>query len=395
MKSSDATHIVLAGPVLTAALREFLDGQLTGAPVGLGTTPPLTTLVRALVRRGQRVTVCTLDPSVRQAVTLRGPRLTVRYGPFREHHHMRDGMRGEIAAVRGLIRAAQPDVVNAHWAYEYSLGALSTGHPTLITVHDWGPSIVRHSPIPYWFARQLMYFRSVRRAQALSAVSPYLQGKLARVARCAVSLTPNGLEPPQISHSPRRLNNDKPLIMTVNHGFQSLKNVTTLLRAFPLVRSVIPACRLLLVGRGYEHGGLAHEWARERGLADALRFAGHVEHERIFDLLDTVDMLVHPSLEEAFGLTLIEAMARGTPALGGQDSGAVPWVLDGGKAGPLVDVRSPVDLAAGIVAVLQDQGTWHRYSEAGRRNVLRRFCMDTIVDDYLDAYERLLSKRRS
>lgn len=93
-------------------------------------------------------------------------------------------------------------------------------------------------------------------------------------------------------------------------------------------------------------------------------------------------------------MTLIEAMARRTPVVGGRRSGAVPWVLDGGAAGVLTDVRASLDIAASIVAVLSDHALWRRYSEAGHRRARQHFASSRVVEEYLDAYDRLLGPGR-
>ena len=376
---------------MTDSLAEFLDEDVVAdAPAGTP-SPFLPGLVKALLGRGHRVTVCALDPSVGDRVTLHGDMLTVMYGPYRQRHNMRDGMRAERAAVRGLIEEARPDLVNAHWAYEYALGALSSGYPTVVTVHDWGPAIVRYAPIPYWFARQLMYLRAVRRAPLLTAVSPYIYCRLKWITTRPITLIPNGVEAALFRAEARRSNTEEPLVISVNHGFQARKNVTSLLRAFRLVRQTIARCRMLLLGSGFEEEGPAHAWARARGLEEGVEFVGPVSNSRVLELLDSADLLVHPSREEAFGMTLIEAMARRTPVVAGRTSGAVPWVLDEGSAGVLADVTSPSDLAASMVALLEDQSLWEHYSTSGYRNAAKRFSMHDVVDRYLATYKRLLA----
>lgn len=382
-------HIGIAGPVLTLALAEFLDAPHLDAPIGMGGTN-LCSLVRGLLERGHRVTVFSLDPAVHEPVTLQGNLLTLRYGPYRQRHHMRDGMRMERMAICGLIRESRPDLVNAHWAYAYALGATASGCPTLVTAHDWAPAILRYSPTPYWLARQLLYFRAVRGADQITTVSPYVCRKLQRVSRRPVTVIPNGIESSLFRGEPRSLNAESPTIISVNSGFTTRKNVTSLLAALPLVRQAIPACGLVLVGPEFQVGGPAQVWAERHGLAAGVDFRGFVPPADLCELLDQADVLVHPSREEAFGMTLIEAMARGTPVVGGCASGAVPWVLGDGDAGVLVDVLSPFDIAAGIAALLGDSALWSHYSESGYRLTRQRFSMDRVVGQYLEAYGHLL-----
>ena len=121
----------MAGPVLTKPLAPFLDQPVVGLPLGLGGSP-VWQLACELAERGHRISVVTLDPAVRAAVSASGPLMDVTYGPFRPRHRMRDLMRVERHAVSQGVLNARPDMVHAHWCYEYALGALATGIPTLL-----------------------------------------------------------------------------------------------------------------------------------------------------------------------------------------------------------------------------------------------------------------------
>jgi glycosyltransferase involved in cell wall biosynthesis len=105
-------------------------------------------------------------------------------------------------------------------------------------------------------------------------------------------------------------------------------------------------------------------------------------------------LLVHPSLEESFGNTLVEAMAQWTPVVGGEASGAVPWVLDGGKAGLLTDVTEPASLATSIRRILNSKELWLSYSEAGYKRAHSTFQLSQIIDRYIEVYEEMITPAR-
>ena len=54
---------------------------------------------------------------------------------------------------------------------------------------------------------------------------------------------------------------------------------------------------------------------------------------------DEVDVVVHPSLDEAFSMTVLESMALAKPVIAGRDTPGIRQALRGGDAGVLTDVR--------------------------------------------------------
>ena len=397
----DSSQIGLAGPALTEPLAQFLDQQGAGLPSGLGGTP-VWQLAQDLLERGQRVSVITLDPGVSTALTASGPLLDVTYGPYRPHRRMRDLMRVERLAVRDGVLRARPDIVHAHWCGEYALGALASGIPTLVTVRDWMPAVLKLMKArhwPYWSGRMLLYFATLAKARYLTANSPYTAGKVRRFTRASLEVVPNGMPDADFLASwsdqageQRQPNGSPPVIVSVNNGFGPLKNVQALLAAHGSIRQSGVKCELHLIGYGYEPAGPCEAWAQQMRLAEACRFLGPLARDEVLRRLRAATLLVHPSKEESFGMTLVEAMSQRTPVIGGARSGAVPWVLAGGNAGLLVDVDDSRAIARAIEAVLTASTLQRQLADDGFAHAWQNFRQSRVTDLYLDAYRRLLAQ---
>lgn len=381
-------RVGIAGPVSPEAFCEYLPdaGPL---PRGMGGTP-VTDLVLGLLRAGLDVSVYTLDPNVESDRAYRGSSLTLYVGRYRRRarHRALDLFRSERQAIQRFVTADRPDVVHAHWTYEFALGALSARPDAVVTVHDWSPAILSMSRDAYRLIRLLMDRSCIARARTLTCVSPYI-GKLLERAGHDATVVPNMVSTEAMGACPSRRRTAH-RILAANAGWGHWKNVEALLHAFAQFRRTAADAELLLCGAGYGPCEGAEAWASNRDLCDGVRFLGGVEHSELLNLMREVDLFVHPSLEESFGLVLIEAMAQGTPVIGGSNSGAVPWVL--GDAGLLVDVRDQSAIAEGIGRVLEDDDLWLHYSVSGRENVETRFSESAIVDGYLAVYRKVFGE---
>ena len=391
-------RLVVAGPSVTAPLANYLDDEVGVFPQG-HTYTAVVPLVADLVTRGQLTTLVTLDAGVTAGVAAHGANLEVLWGPYRRRHRMRDLMRVERAAVRRGVLHAHADLVHAHWCYEYALGALDSGVPTLISVRDWSPAILRMMSarhLPYWSGRALMYFATLVRARYLAANSPYTAARVRRYTRADLEVVPNGIPDEDFSddrESQRPANpSGRPVIVAVNNGFSPRKNIPALLTACRALRQNGLDVEVRLLGSGYGPGEACSEWARSRRLDDGVKFVGLVGHDEVKRAMTEATVFAHPSREEAFGNTLIEAMSQRLPVVAGAHSGAVPWVLNNGRAGLLVDVNDPAELAAGLQAVIQQPDLQARLSQEGYRHAWRTFRQSRVTDLYQDAYRRILAE---
>jgi L-malate glycosyltransferase len=351
-------------------------------PIGHG-GHPITELVLALAPLVERLDLVTLDPRLTEPVVLKAAGIRLAVGAFRSRARARslDLFAAERRFITERISEWQPDVVSAHWTYEYALGAIEAGRPTLTTVHDWAPTILWHARDAYRLVRLGMQFLVFARGRHFAAVSPYMAKKVERVTRRPVAVLPNGL-------GPHWWQADAPVpdgsrVIAINDGFGRRKNVHRLLEAWPVVRRDHASAELLLVGSGYEQDGPAATWAVQAGFDAGVRFLGPVDRSELAGLLAGARMLAHPALEESFGMVLLEAMAVGIPAVGGRSSGAVPWVLADG-AGMLVDVKDPLALARGISALLDDPILASETAARGRQRAQQHFSADAVARNYLE-----------
>ncbi len=118
---------------------------------------------------------------------------------------------------------------------------------------------------------------------------------------------------------------------------------------------------------------------------DRVTYLGSVGPERRAAVLGSAAVLLHPiAFDEPFGLSVVEAMACGTPVIT-YPRGAMPEVVDEGVTGFLVDGIASAAAAVNVAAAL-DRG-------AIRRVAQHRFGAARMVDDYLAVYERVIAAR--
>ncbi|MEO8380444.1 MAG: glycosyltransferase family 4 protein [Acidobacteriota bacterium] len=151
------------------------------------------------------------------------------------------------------------------------------------------------------------------------------------------------------------LPDDVPLMVTVS-VLRPGKGIEVLLDAL----RDIPRAYLIVVG----DGPMREEWQRtaeQLGVADRLRWAGFRRDVDAF--LAGCDVMVHPSLDDAFPTVLLEALAAGLPVIASR-VGGIPEIVLSGVTGELVPPGDSMSLAATTSALLADSATLRQMSAA-------------------------------
>jgi len=197
-----------------------------------------------------------------------------------------------------------------------------------------------------------------------------------------IDVTPLGFRAPPAAAAPGALPgglDERPVVLCVS-GKRRYKNQQALIEAV----ATLPGVRLVLVGSGGPYERELQELAG-RLRVDAL-FLGWVDPAVLEALYARADVFVLPSLQEGFGLPVLEAMGRGVPVACSATS-SLPEVA--GDAALLFDPREPAQIADAIRRILADPALAQRLREAGRERAAQ-FTWERTAALTIESYERAL-----
>jgi phosphatidylinositol alpha 1,6-mannosyltransferase len=153
---------------------------------------------------------------------------------------------------------------------------------------------------------------------------------------------------------------------------------------------------MALIDRGIRHrvlvigDGPARPWF-EQQLPDAV-FTGQLTGDALARAVASADVLLNPSITEAFGNVTLEAMACGLPVIAAEATGATNLVRHG-ITGTLVEGAEPVEMADALAAYADDPDLRRRHGEAGLA-VAQTMDWDTINSSVVRVYMHAILKRR-
>jgi glycosyltransferase involved in cell wall biosynthesis len=362
----------------------------------------INSLIEARLRRGWKTDVVTLDTGVENDITrLEGPLLRIWVVRRRPAKAIRRLFADERRLMMRAVDEAQPDLLHAHWTYEYGLtAARQSRYPYVLTVHDHAFHCLRW--LGWRYASLYLITRYVlRRSRHLTAVSPYVASHLERTLRQTVPVVPNPL--PRTVWE-RGTGGDATPAASLPAGqtahvvsainWSDLKNVRGALQAFRIARQLCVEqagdLKYTLLGPGLGPGGPAESWAHQHQCAQGVIFKGTVSHEEALREIAGADVLFHPSHEEAMPGPVCEAMAMRVPVVACREAGGCRW-LCGENRGLLCDGYDPRDMANRIVEMrLHPQSARCRVAQAWLAGVASD---DKVLNALTLAYERTCGAR--
>lgn len=173
---------------------------------------------------------------------------------------------------------------------------------------------------------------------------------------------------------------EAPLIVYVGRVSKE-KNLDELLE--PIRR--LPQARLAIVGSGPHKEALQEQFAGTNTV-----FTGYMSGLELAQAYASADVFAFPSRSETLGLVALEAFASGVPVVGAR-AGGIPFVIDEGVTGHLVEPGDADQLTEALRGLLEDPQRRARMAQAARDEALKhswRASTEALVDFYTEAIER-------
>ena len=168
------------------------------------------------------------------------------------------------------------------------------------------------------------------------------------------------------------------------------KNCDGLLRAWKLVRHELAGRQLVIVGaeRDGRYAAELHSLVDELGITDDVVFVGGVPLEETARFYQAADLLVYPSLNETFGLPILEAMACACPVVTSNTS-AMPETAGG--VALLADPHDPASLARSLLDATGSGADGLRTQGLHRA---QQFTWGATAEATLNVYREVAERRR-
>ena len=176
---------------------------------------------------------------------------------------------------------------------------------------------------------------------------------------------------------------DLPLIVQISR-FDRWKDPEGVIEAFKIARKEVKATLVLL-------GNVATDDPEGTEIFESL-LEKREERVIILSVQDTAlvnalqrraSVVLQKSIREGFGLTVAEAMWKGTPVIGG-NVGGIRYQIRNGVNGYLVN--SNEEAAARIVQLLKDPKLREKMGKKAKETVRKKFLMTRLVEQYLDLF---------
>ncbi len=287
-----------------------------------------------------------------------------------------------------------PDVIHVHMPDPLAAIAVWFARPRARVVLHWHSDVVRqrlsmalYRPLQRWL---------LQRADAVIATSPaYAQSSaVLRDWLPKVVVIPLGAPPPlpptpQAVAGVKRRYGDRRLVLALGR-MTYYKGYEVLIEA----AARLPPDVVVVVGGAGDRLEHYRQLAARRGLAERVRFVGRLPAHRVEAYFAAAEVFVQASTvrAEAFGVAVLEAMARGRPVVSTQIEGSgLPWLNQHGVTGLKVPPNDAAALAGAIRTLLDDAALRQRMGTAGQGRWALHFSTETMCAATLALYRRLLA----
>jgi len=273
------------------------------------------------------------------------------------------------------------DIIHYHEAeFSFPLFSFLVKKPKVLHLHGIDPDFFKR----YYLSR----FMLTHTAGLYLSITQRMKKELARIGIPEKKIIhfPNSVDT-EIFH-PREKKIDN-LILYVGRLTPD-KGLHVLLKSLCYIKNSV---HLNIVGppdwdRVYYRNMLSSIEAENRKGRHKITYLGRVGQAQLIKCYQKASIFVLPSLYEPFGVVILEALSCGTPVVATY-AGGIPEIIKNGENGVLVPRNDPQGLAKAIQQLLDNKDMMVRFSEIGRKWVVKNFSLEVMAKKLSEIYEEM------
>ena len=253
-------------------------------------------------------------------------------------------------------------------------------------------------PVDDWGFNRSMIYRAIQEADHYIALTDYEKQYVVRRGAQPEKVTTIGLgvDPPLYKgvtqeEARQRLGLNGKQIVGFIGQLGGHKGIGTLVQAMPLIWDASPDTHFLIAGARTLFAEQLERMIGQLPESDRQKvklYYNFPEEEKPW-LFAAVDIFAYPSGFESFGIAFLEAWVVEKPVVGCRN-GAIPWVVQAGRDGLLVEYQNESMLAEAIILLLNNPGWARTMGRSGREKVLARYTWPEVARRFREVYAGVL-----
>ena len=193
---------------------------------------------------------------------------------------------------------------------------------------------------------------------------------------------------PNLIHSNEKyISAKKEWKLTFIGRFHHSKGIDILIKAMYIVMKKFPTIKLELIAG--EDDTYYRNLIKEYGLEKNIFILGRLERDKVLKHLSTAQLSIVPSLAEAFGYVVIEALSVRVPVIG-SDTGGIAEIISNDENGLLFPVGDDEALAEAIIRVLKDETLRERYAENALRSFNETYELNKNIVNHVQMFKKMM-----
>ncbi|HRH67086.1 MAG TPA: glycosyltransferase [Bacteroidia bacterium] len=287
--------------------------------------------------------------------------------------------------VRRAILEFRPDIVHAHYLSSYgTLGRISGFHPLVISA--WGSDLLDFPKRS--FLHKALIHNNLRAADVRIAASAILEKEIRESFHLSCITIPFGIDTERFCPVPaERQRFQEEIVIGTIKSLEPVYAPEILIQAFAEMIKEFPhhSFRLLLVGEGSMEQQL-RKLVEELNISAQTTFQGKVNYNEVQRYHNQMDIFANLSLQESFGVSVLEASACGKPVIVSNAPG-LQEVFRNNQTGIAVGIRNVNETKLALSRLVQDAPLRTKMGEAGRKFVTGNFDWKESVKKLIAMYQ--------